>query len=63
MARTPEARKVLRDLGKELESASRRSGQTLEWSAAERAFLGLISANLTGFRTSERITRRVRRRS
>ena len=38
MARTPEARKVLRDLDKELESASRRSGQTLEWSAAERAF-------------------------
>jgi hypothetical protein len=45
MARSAEARKVLRELDKELESAARRSGRSLEWSAADRAVLGLISAS------------------
>jgi hypothetical protein len=45
MARSAEARKVLRDLDKELESASRRARKKLEFSAAERAILDLISAN------------------
>jgi len=45
MARSPEARKVLRELEKELESASRRARKKLEFSAAERAVLDLISAN------------------
>lgn len=42
MARTAVGRKVLRELDKELESASKRAGKKLEWSAAERAVLGLI---------------------
>lgn len=33
---------MLRDLDKELESASKRAHKKLEWSAAERAILGLI---------------------
>lgn len=45
MAGSAEARKVLRELDKELESAGLQSGQKLEWGAAERAILGLISAN------------------
>lgn len=45
MARSAEARKVLRELDKELESAGRRAHKKLEWSAAERAILDLISAN------------------
>ena len=46
MARSPEARKVLRELHKELESASNRAHKQLEFSAAERAVLELIAANL-----------------
>lgn len=46
MAVSAEARKVRRELDKELESASKRSGRKLEWSAAERAVLDLISACL-----------------
>jgi hypothetical protein len=42
MARSSEARKVLRDLDKELGSASERVGQNLVWSAQEQAILGLI---------------------
>ena len=42
----PEARKVLRELHKELESASNRAHKELEFSAAERAVLELIAANL-----------------
>jgi hypothetical protein len=45
MARSTKARKVLRELDKELESASKRARKTLEFSAAERAILDLISAN------------------
>lgn len=45
MARSAEARKVLREMDKELESAGRRAHKKLEWSAAERAILDLISAN------------------
>ena len=44
-ARSPEARKVLRELDKELASSSARLGQNLEWGAAERAVLGLIASN------------------
>lgn len=42
MARSPEARKVRRELDKELRDAGLRSGQNLVWSAAEEAILGLI---------------------
>jgi hypothetical protein len=45
MARSALARKVLRELDKELESASKRAGKKLEFSAAERAVLDLISAD------------------
>jgi hypothetical protein len=43
MARSSEARKVCRELDKELAAAGLRSGQNLVWSAAEEAILGLIS--------------------
>jgi hypothetical protein len=46
MARSAAARKVLRELHQELESASKRANKKLEFSAAERAVLELISANL-----------------
>ena len=42
MARSSEARKILRDLDKELDSAAQRSGQNFVWGAQERAVLGLI---------------------
>jgi hypothetical protein len=42
MERSPEARKVLRELDKELSLASKRVGQDVVWSAQERAILGLI---------------------
>lgn len=45
MTQSAEARKVRRELDKELESAGKRAGRRLEWSAAERAVLDLISAN------------------
>jgi hypothetical protein len=41
--RSSEARKLLEGLERELESSSQRLGQKLEWSAAERAILGLIA--------------------
>jgi hypothetical protein len=43
MVRSREARKVRRDLDKELAAAGLRSGQNLVWSAQEEAILGLIS--------------------
>ena len=43
MVRSSEARKMRRDLDKELAAAGVRSGQNLVWSAAEEAILGLIS--------------------
>jgi hypothetical protein len=43
MARSAEARKVRRELDKELAAAGLRSGQNLVWSAQEEAILGLIS--------------------
>ena len=46
MARSAEARRVLRELHRELESASKRARKQLEFSAAERAVLALISENL-----------------
>lgn len=46
MARSAAARKVLRDLDKELAAASARQGQTLVWSAQERAILAQISSIL-----------------
>lgn len=45
-ARSPEARKVLRELNKELASAGTRSGQSLVWSASEAAILGQIATIL-----------------
>jgi hypothetical protein len=42
MVRSPEARKVLRDLDKELSLASKRVGQDVVWSAQEQTILGLI---------------------
>ena len=42
MTRSPEARKVLRDLDKELSFASKQVGQDVVWSAQEQAILGLI---------------------
>lgn len=42
MARTPEGRRIRRDLDKELESASAQAGVKLEFSASERAVLDLI---------------------
>jgi hypothetical protein len=43
MARSSEARKVRRELEKELAAAGLQSGQNLVWSAQEEAILGLIS--------------------
>lgn len=45
MARSSDARRIRRELDKELESAGKRAGKKLEWSAAERAILDLISAD------------------
>lgn len=44
MAHSPEARKVRRELDKELAAAGAASGRDLVWSAAETQVLGLISA-------------------
>lgn len=46
MTRSAEARRVVRELEKELESASERANQKLLFSATERATLDLICANL-----------------
>jgi hypothetical protein len=43
MVRSPEAKKVRRELDKELAAAGLQSGQNLVWSAQETAILGLIS--------------------
>jgi hypothetical protein len=43
MARSSEARKIRRDLDKELAAAGLQSGQNLVWSAQEEVVLGLIS--------------------
>lgn len=45
MATSALARKTRRELDKELESASVRVHRELEWSAAERAVVGLIEAD------------------
>lgn len=45
-ARSAEARKVLRELQKELDAAAGRSGQNLVWSAQEAAILGQIASVL-----------------
>jgi hypothetical protein len=45
-ARSPEARKVLRELNRELASASARQGTNLVWSAAEAAILAQIASAL-----------------
>ncbi len=45
-ARSPEARKVLRELDKELVQAGSRLGQALVWSAQETAILAQISSIL-----------------
>jgi hypothetical protein len=46
MARSAEARKVLRDLDKQLAASSERSGRTLAWSAQERAVLVQVGSIL-----------------
>lgn len=46
MARSSEASKMLAALNSELAAASRRRGVKLEWSPAEEAILGLISATI-----------------
>ena len=46
MAKSAEARKVLRDLDKELEASGQQQGHTLVWSAQERGVIGLISAQI-----------------
>lgn len=45
-AKSPEARRVLRELNKELEAASEQRGQQLVWSAHESALLRQISSIL-----------------
>ncbi len=45
-ARSPEARKVLRELTKELASSGTRQGQSLVWSASEATILGQIASIL-----------------
>jgi hypothetical protein len=45
-AKSPEARRVLRDLNKELAIASQARGQQLVWSAAEQSILDQISSIL-----------------
>jgi hypothetical protein len=42
VARSAEARKIRRELDKELEASGKRVGRTLGWSAAELAVLALI---------------------
>jgi hypothetical protein len=46
MAKSAEARKICRDLDKELEAAGASRGHSLVWSAQERAIIGLISAQI-----------------
>lgn len=43
MAHSAESRRIRRELDKELSAAGQRSGQTLVWSAAEKAILNRIS--------------------
>lgn len=45
-AKSAEARKVLRELEKEKDSAAAQQGLTLEWSASDTAILGQISSIL-----------------
>src|SRR5437764_28336 len=45
-AKSPEARRVLRELDKELDAAGSRQRRKLVWSAAEHAVLGQISSIL-----------------
>ncbi|MGO9157051.1 hypothetical protein [Mycobacterium sp.] len=42
MAHSAESRRIRRELDKELSAAGQRSGQTLVWSAAEKAILNRI---------------------
>jgi hypothetical protein len=46
MAKSSEARRILRDLDKQLAASSERSGRTLAWNAQERAILAQISSIL-----------------
>jgi hypothetical protein len=50
-AKSPEARKTLRDLDKELAEASSRLGQTLVWSAAEASVIAQLAPVLERERT------------
>jgi hypothetical protein len=44
--RSAAARKVLRELASELVASIERSGQTLSWTAAERAILDAVAVNI-----------------
>ncbi len=44
VAKSAEARKVLRELEKEKAAAAAQLGQSLDWSAADTAILGQISS-------------------
>lgn len=46
MPRSPQGRRIARDLDKELAAAAQSSGKPLEWTAAERAVIGLITAQI-----------------
>jgi len=46
MARSVEARKVLRELDSELAAASERTGTNLVWTAADRELLSLIGDSI-----------------
>jgi hypothetical protein len=50
MAKSAEARKICRDLDKELEAVGQQQSQTLVWSAQERPIIGLISLKSTEMR-------------
>lgn len=46
MARSEGARKLLRELDSELAASSERTGTTLVWTAADRAVLDAVAANI-----------------
>jgi hypothetical protein len=66
-AKSAEARRVLRDLDKELAASSARQGQNVVWSAQEQAILGQISSILdrksdflVAYEAAEEITLRLK---
>jgi hypothetical protein len=64
-AKSPEGRRILRELEKELAAASVRQGQNVVWSAQESAILGQISSILDRkweFLSAVKLSRAFRRR-